>query len=529
MGLAACLLGSVLSQTAEDTAIKSLPGYPAYKGGQYSGYMTVNEEGGRALFYWFVESANTSSDDLVIWLNGGPGCSSLGGLMTELGPQYPNVNGTGLYTNQWAWTNVADVIFVESPAGVGFSYSNDTSFYDGVGDNQTSADLYAFIQGFLQRYPSYQEKNLWIAGESYGGHYVPQTAWEFVTQNDRVVAGNPSIPGAVKLNFRGFLVGNAWTVPAVDNLGAAFDWWSHGLVSDEAFFGLVATCNFSDTGPIAAKGRGLSSTGSTQGFSPITVMAQAGLEAAQKAGHTFPLSCNEYQSLGFTQQGNINIYEIYADVCIGGGNGPLQVRNSAAHFLKALGREVDLSDAHTGGRRLAGDDNAAGGYKFYEPCIDGATQKYLNTPEVQEAIHAHDTAGVKWSDCSSLVQYSTESLYSNKLPVYEYLISRAEELDMRFLVYSGDIDAIVPIPGTRAWLDLLNQPIEDPWKPWLCKEEGGQVGGYVQVYEGSYLTFASVRGAGHMVPGTQPARSLQMFSNFLNDIPIGGLSNDDDL
>ncbi|KAG5542187.1 hypothetical protein RHGRI_021899 [Rhododendron griersonianum] len=129
----------------EADKIDFLPGQPqGVDFDQYAGYVTVNQTAGRALFYYFVESPNNSlTDPLVLWLNGGPGCSSLGyGAMEELGPFRVNSDGKTLFRNEYSWNNVANVIFLESPAGVGFSYSNTSSDYKTVGDQRTAEDSY---------------------------------------------------------------------------------------------------------------------------------------------------------------------------------------------------------------------------------------------------------------------------------------------------------------------------------------------------------------------------------------------------
>lgn len=78
---------------------------------------------------------------------------------------------------------VANVIFLESPAGVGFSYSNTTSDYDHAGDNSTAADSYTFLVNWLERFPQYKNRDFFITGESYAGHYVPQLADTIVSHN----------------------------------------------------------------------------------------------------------------------------------------------------------------------------------------------------------------------------------------------------------------------------------------------------------------------------------------------------------
>ena len=100
---------------------------------------------------------------------GGPGCSSLGdGAFAELGPFSPQPDGESLRVNPYAWNRVANVIFLESPAGVGFSSFTDPAD-NTVGDERTAADAYDFLLGFLSLYPQFADRDFYIAGESYAG------------------------------------------------------------------------------------------------------------------------------------------------------------------------------------------------------------------------------------------------------------------------------------------------------------------------------------------------------------------------
>ena len=101
-------LASPIDEQKKDR-ITQLPGQPENVAfGQYSGYVTVNEESGRSLFYWLIESPVTRkphSRPLVLWLNGGPGCSSIGGSVQEIGPFRIRPDGKSLYLNPYAWNN----------------------------------------------------------------------------------------------------------------------------------------------------------------------------------------------------------------------------------------------------------------------------------------------------------------------------------------------------------------------------------------------------------------------------------------
>ena len=183
------------STEAQATEIKSLPGLPAQVGFRmFSGYITLDPlqtgiEGERAIFYWFVESQRSpSKDPLVLWTNGGPGCSGLAGFMTEQGPFRPTADGN-LVENPHSWNKLANMVFIEQPAGVGFSYtktkmnytvrllSSVVSCFDTgmvyLQDAQAAKDNAAFVRGFLQRYTAYNTSEFYITSESYGGLPAP--------------------------------------------------------------------------------------------------------------------------------------------------------------------------------------------------------------------------------------------------------------------------------------------------------------------------------------------------------------------
>lgn len=237
--LSALAAGAAASPERERDRIGELPGQPPNAGfAQYSGYVTVNRQAGRALFYWLVESPASrrpESRPLVLWLNGGPGCSSVAyGLAEEIGPFRIRPDGKTLYSNPYAWSKLANLLFLESPAGIGFSYTNTTSDLYTTGDQRTAEDAYAFLVNWFERFPEYKHRDFYIAGESYAGHYVPQLS-QLVYEKNKGIR-NPII------NFKGFLVGNAVTDDYHDLIGTFEYWWTHGLISDSTYHALRAAC-----------------------------------------------------------------------------------------------------------------------------------------------------------------------------------------------------------------------------------------------------------------------------------------------
>ncbi|CAK7338144.1 unnamed protein product [Dovyalis caffra] len=204
----------------------------------YSGYVTVNEKFGKALFYWFVEAVeDPQSKPLVLWLNGGPGCSSIAyGMAEEIGPFHIKPDGKSLYLNPYSWNQVANILFLDSPVGVGYSYSNTSSDVLNNGDKKTAADSLAFLLNWFERFPQYKGRDFYITGESYAGHYVPQLSQAIVWYN-RVTKDK-------KINLRGYMVGNALTDDYHDHLGVFQFLWAAGLISDQTYKKLNFLCDF---------------------------------------------------------------------------------------------------------------------------------------------------------------------------------------------------------------------------------------------------------------------------------------------
>lgn len=143
---------------------------------------------------YFSSLSNSSSDPLVLWLNGGPGCSSLFGAFAEIGPFLTPRNyslGDRLNPNQHAWNQKANLLFFESPAGVGFSTDKKDAYTDVLtaGDN-----LQAIVDFINNKAPELRGRPLFIAGESYAGKYIPDLAALILSDG--------------RLNLRGILVGN---------------------------------------------------------------------------------------------------------------------------------------------------------------------------------------------------------------------------------------------------------------------------------------------------------------------------------
>ena len=173
----------------------------------------------RSMFYWYTTSqrATAAQDPLLLWTNGGPGCSGISGFMTEQGPFRPTATGN-LTLNPHAWNKIANTVFIEQPVGVGFSRVDGANKGEILyGDEPSAQDNYAFVRGFLARFPELKTNDFYITSESYGGHYMPTLARELVTRG-----GVPS--------FKGVAVGNPLTYMPYRNYGQYGTAYGHQLL-----------------------------------------------------------------------------------------------------------------------------------------------------------------------------------------------------------------------------------------------------------------------------------------------------------
>lgn len=180
--------------------------------GHESGYIKLPNKRDDHYFYWFVESrSNPRKDPLVLWLTGGPGCSSMMALLAENGPCHVKPD-LSTEINAYSWNREANVIWLDQPTGVGFSYGPAVDYDSGeldVGEN-----IYWFLQEFLKLHPDLADREFFVTGESYGGHYVPAASSYILKANTR----RHLLPGTAHINLAGIAIGNGLTDPSIQYL-----------------------------------------------------------------------------------------------------------------------------------------------------------------------------------------------------------------------------------------------------------------------------------------------------------------------
>jgi cathepsin A (carboxypeptidase C) len=435
--------------------VKALPGWSkALPSPWYSGYLSF---GKKHLHYVFVNALEHSEDaPVVLWMNGGPGCSSMDALFYEHGPLLVSEDGAQLVENPYTWTKLANVLYLEAPVGVGYSYSEDPADMQKLTDDSTAADNLQALKEFFKGFPELKKNPFYVTGESYGGVYVPTLSLKIFQD------------ASVDWNMKGFAVGNG-----------VFDWklmqqshipflYGHGAISPRMMANLDKACqgDYVDTSE----------------------------------------ECQKLVSQVDAKTSELNFYDYYRD-CYQSSD--LKKLLTGPRLAKEPDLYQELIKAprppHPALQTLVGAD---------VPCIDsvGGTT-YLGKAEVRTALHIEPSLDA-WEICSSKIGYQRNMQYSAP-ELYKVMKDK-----YKILVYNGDTDMACDYVADSWGVDMVNATVDSEmdWVPWtLRKGNGQQAAGFVTKYlTQPGMHFITVKGAGHMVPQWKPQEALEMLSRFLD-------------
>ena len=456
------------------TEVKDL--FEDYDGLIYSGYLKTKIDGNE-LFYVYTPAQNYSSTaPTVLWLNGGPGCSSLFGLLGEVGPVTED-NYSGVFKkNPYSWNLNTNLVFIEQPAGVGFSKFTDPDFT--WNDDLTAENLLAGVKDFLNTFPEIKSNPFYVSGESYAGVYIPYLATYALedTSSDRI-------------NFQGILVGNGLADLRYDVEASMveFGFW-HAVIPVELYEKYKRHCpSLPDELHPENNENGLGDS-----FVPRTVTKK----------------CNEIRAeIRSCFNGN-DIYGLYRE-CPRYEESDEQTKNDPYFYLykKYSMRNVFKKTLFNYRKKYFKSEEYVEEDDIWpdEGCADDATvDKFLSLDSTKEKLNVYNKSQI-WTQCAGIDYNISDSIkfYRETMLKYPYV---------RVWVFSGTEDIAVGTLGTLRWIDKLNYDVETEWRSWKVD---GQIAGYVQKYKQG-IVFVSVKGAGHMVPQDKRAQAYKMFTSFIN-------------
>uniref|UniRef100_A0A9I9DDI4 Serine carboxypeptidase-like 7 n=1 Tax=Cucumis melo TaxID=3656 RepID=A0A9I9DDI4_CUCME len=416
-------------------SVKHLPGFSGPLPFELeTGYVGVGEREEIQLFYYFVKSeGNPKNDPLIVWLTGGPGCSSVSGFAFENGPlnfKIEEYNGSlpQLQLNPYSWTKNCSIIFLDSPVGSGFSYGKTLQSLNS-GDLTQVHHIHQFVRKWLIEHPEFTSNPFYVGGDSYSGITVPAIAYEILEGNEHIL---PAI------NLQGYILGNPVTdTNTNDNYAIPFA-HSMTLISDELFESLTSSCK------------------------------------------------GEYMNIDPSNTECLRHYDTYEKTISEINIGHILFRHCPPDSAKPQGFSRRR-------RSLYNSNQVLEEPKPPLPTLGCPTYPYvlgsywLNNNQVREALHIREGTIGEWIRCNLQGEYTYD--ITNSVPYHANLSSRG----CRSLIYSGDHDFMVPTLNTLTWIKSLNYPIVKDWRPWFIKD---QVGGYTRTYANG-MTFATIKGGGH--------------------------------
>ncbi|KAL0955847.1 hypothetical protein HGRIS_002049 [Hohenbuehelia grisea] len=410
----------------------------------YTGY--VDFQGRHMFFYFFESRRDPDADDVILWTNGGPGCSSSLGLFMELGPcRILDEHGPKFHPE--SWNSNANVFFIDQPVGAGFSYFD---FEHTIATSEEAArDIAAFIVIFFENFPEFKGRAFHMAGESYGGHVLPNFASHVYDQNARLLQEE-----VTPINLVSVMMGDGLT---------------DVLTMTTSYYDMQCT---------------------PTSIAPINdVQTCVRLKQLRRRCQKWiPQACVEHFDA------------MECSTVINQCGFPF------AEALNAVNKNPwDIS------KDCYDDPTGDSCYPEIKHHIE-----YLNRPNVRQAIGVDPTFTANFSLCNEDVldafHASLDSLHSTQ----DYVAALLER-GVRVLVYVGTYDWLCNWIGNERWTkemkwsgqkDFVDQELRD----WFVD---GRRSGITRSARG--LTFATVEGAGHMVPYDKPKEALELMKRWLRD------------
>ncbi|CAB9526964.1 Pheromone-processing carboxypeptidase KEX1 [Seminavis robusta] len=488
----ACLPQPPLLRTTEKKAVDYLvkgleevePAFAdAFDGLMYAGLLPVandepeddNDTNSTAefMFWLFVPHQPTVPDTMVLWLNGGPGCSSiLGGVLLENGPVTLGHQPTGsccldpsapLRKNPHAWTQSTVMLYVEQPTNVGFSRGGkQPQSEDGI-----SRDFYGFLQSFYTVFSDLTNHRLSLFGESYAGYFVPAIAHRIAEENECIKTSEDN-NSRIRIPLDSIGIGNGWMDATVQGPAVIdYAWW-HGMIDSytrDVFHQEWKSCfdNWNDQQDRSEPPPFHSFTLPDECGIMEAILAAAGRDVLPDG-----LSPNEY---------DVTTFDPYAVI---------------------------------------------GGH-------DTTFTKFMNHPKVKEALNVPEDSA-EWVGCiqgagrrRQLTQLRQLALLDQDKPVsvVPYVAELLDRWNIRVLVYNGDDDMSTNAQGSEVLLNQMQWSGHKAWKVasrgiWMLRNK--TVAGFSKKY--GNLTFLVVKNSGHLVPLNQPLQALDLVERFLQNQPF---------
>jgi carboxypeptidase D len=436
---------------------------------QWAGLLPASSNDDKYFFYWLFAPDNQqkkpdSEIPLLIWLNGGPACSSMDGLFLENGPFRFVVNAeTGEYQlqpDEYSWHKLpAYTLYIDQPVGTGLSFTTSKKYP--TNDLELCTDFYYFLQAFLKLHSDkfvangQMNRDLYFSGESYAGHYNIIYANHILQQNTQ--------PDNIRIRIKGAAIGNGWVDPYYQYAGAE-----------------------------AAYGHGLIGRSEVAAFQEKEIQCQRNLEQEKfNTGICFDLVDDIVsQSFGKGSKYKISSYDIRRV------EGPGLAKFPPGHTIV---------EGYLGHWSVTGEEG---------------TLPDDITPRAIQALHAEASvaSGQRYKECTDPPYLALAKLDGKGVvPEIVQVLEHPDQVELLF--FNGIQDMVCNHVGNERALEKLPWKHAEDWNAapryaWSAQASGPtQVSGYMREYQN--LKYLKILDAGHMVPLDVPAVAFEMMQTFL--------------
>eukprot|EP00979_Chaetoceros_neogracilis_P012492 scaffold3337_cov256-Chaetoceros_neogracile.AAC.26 len=483
--------------TSEDHLVTSMPylGSDTFKTKHYAGHIPASHEDDKKLFYWLFEPdlSNGNGNDtplkpqdipLLIWLNGGPGCSSMDGLWLENGPfrlispQTSNKQDWTIDINPYSWhTAPAYVLYIDQPVGTGLSFTKSGKYC--TNDLQIDIDFHLFLENFMlvhadkfllpkevvestdgkSLFQYHMQRPLHFSGESHAGHYIPSMMDFILKKNDDL--NSETLP-LVRFDLRGAAIGNGWVDPYYQYAAAEL-----------------------------AYGRGMVDLAQKEALDEKEMECKKDLEK----GHLSSKTC----------------FDLLDDVVkdSGGANKRSKVSVYDNRRWEEKGTSRDFPAGHKNVERYLGGWTGVG----------YPSDMKINYQKVLKAIHADESIAAKqrFEECTDPPWDALSG--QDGLGVRDEVVRILSHPSKPILLFfNGMNDMICNHVGNEKLLEKLPWEHRDVWTlaqrhAWYPIPESAGPAGYMKEF--ANLMFLKVMSSGHMVPMDVPDVALEMMRSFM--------------
>ncbi|CAO2653855.1 Nn.00g105880.m01.CDS01 [Neocucurbitaria sp. VM-36] len=453
-----------------------IPEVPFDIGESYAGLLPISDspDETRKLFFWFFPSTLSSTpEEVVIWLNGGPGCSSLSGFLTENGPFTWESGTLAPVQNPYSWNNLTNVLWVEQPVGVGYSQGTP-NITDEV---QLGDEFRGFYKSFVDLFELYNWKT-YITGESYAGYYVPYIADSFIQANDTKYWNLAGI------SINDPIIGDE-TIQQQVVILPYVEFWQNLLYLNDSFMETIRQhdkdCGYTEYLETYFK------------FPP----PQGAFPVLPDPFYTDNYTCDQFDNFYSAIIAVNPCFNIY------------HITETCPHPYSQLGI-VNTGDYSPPGAEI-----------------------YFNRTDVKEALHADVNSN--WLQCTDINVFgngneSSRASDASVGPANNGVLQRVIEFTNNTIIGSGDLDMLLSTNGTlfaiqnMTWngaQGLHEYPSLPLYAPYHPEYNGGALAGAgIQGYwtQERGLLFYSARLAGHELPGYTPGVAFRMLEILLGHV-----------